>query len=143
MLADGRSLNEELVRNGFAWYYRDYAKDPVLERLEADARRERRGLWEISDPQAPWEFRKAGRTEATAATKPKPKEGKSPSPRYGPAKASAKVYICDSKGATSFHTSRTCSSLKRCKSEIKQVTLQAALEAGRQPDKVCVGSLPN
>lgn len=143
MLPDGRSLNEELVRNGFAWYYRDYAKDPVLEQLEADARQDRRGLWEMPEPIAPWDFRKERRSGTVASAKPKPKPAQAPTPRYGPAKAAAKVFICDSKGATSYHTSRTCSSLKRCKSEIKQIPLQAALDAGRQPDKVCVGSLPN
>jgi micrococcal nuclease len=143
LLPDGRSLNEEVVRNGYAWYYRDYAKDPVLERLEEDARQSGRGLWEMANPTAPWEFRKNRRSASANASPAKPKPAKQPAPRYGPAKAAALVFICDSKGATSYHTSRTCTSLKRCKSDIKRVALQTALDAGRRPDKVCVGSSPN
>lgn len=57
VLPDGRSLNRELVRNGYAWWYRRYSKDPVLQQLEEEARRERRGLWRDRKPIPPWEFR--------------------------------------------------------------------------------------
>jgi len=59
ILPDGRSLNRELVRNGYAWWYRRYSDDPVLQRLEEEARRERRGLWRDKNPTPPWEFRRA------------------------------------------------------------------------------------
>jgi len=46
LLPDGRSLNQELVRAGMAWWYRQYApKEMVLAQLEADARTAKRGLW--------------------------------------------------------------------------------------------------
>ncbi len=62
ILPDGRSLNRELVRAGLAWWYRQYAKhDGELERLEAQARRGRLGLWRDPDPIAPWEWRREGR----------------------------------------------------------------------------------
>lgn len=62
ILPDGRSLNRELVRSGLAWWYRDYArKDKELERLEREAREERRGLWADPDPTPPWLFRKNNR----------------------------------------------------------------------------------
>lgn len=61
VLPDGRSLNRELVRAGLAWWYRQYApRDAELERLEADARRERRGLWADPQPVPPWDWRRAG-----------------------------------------------------------------------------------
>jgi endonuclease YncB( thermonuclease family) len=56
-LPDGRSLNQELVRAGYAWWFRRYSADPVLARLEADARRARRGLWADPRPTPPWEYR--------------------------------------------------------------------------------------
>jgi endonuclease YncB( thermonuclease family) len=55
---DGQSLNQELVRAGYAWWFRRYSKDIVLAQLEEEARIAKRGLW--ADPHAvpPWEWRK-------------------------------------------------------------------------------------
>jgi endonuclease YncB( thermonuclease family) len=60
-LPDGRSLNQELVRNGYAWWFRKYSGDVRLASLEAEARQGRRGLWADQAPQAPWEYRLNGR----------------------------------------------------------------------------------
>jgi len=62
LLADGRSVNRELVRAGMAWWYRHYSKDSSYQTLEAEARDARRGLWADSNPAPPWEFRKAKRS---------------------------------------------------------------------------------
>lgn len=58
-LEDGRSLNRELVRSGYAWHYKKYSDDESIGELEVEAREARRGLW--SDPHAiaPWDFRRA------------------------------------------------------------------------------------
>jgi len=56
-LPDGRSLNQELVRAGFAWWFRKYSHDMRLARLEEEAREERRGLWADPAPEAPWNYR--------------------------------------------------------------------------------------
>jgi endonuclease YncB( thermonuclease family) len=61
VLADGRSLNQELVRAGYAWWFRRYSHDVGLARLEAEARQDRRGLWADLAPQAPWDYRLSGR----------------------------------------------------------------------------------
>src|SRR5262249_48224820 len=46
LLPDGRSLNQELVRAGLAWWYRQYAPhDTTLAQLESEARTAKRGLW--------------------------------------------------------------------------------------------------
>jgi endonuclease YncB( thermonuclease family) len=59
VLPDGRNLGQELVRAGYAWWYKQYApKETVLQQLEADARAEQRGLWADPHPIAPWEWRK-------------------------------------------------------------------------------------
>jgi len=58
-LPDGRNLNRELVRQGYAWWYKRYSNDKELRILEADARRARRGLWADPQPIPPWEFRKS------------------------------------------------------------------------------------
>ncbi len=58
LLPDGRSLNRELVKAGFAWWYWKYAPDgETLEQLEREARRTKRGLWAEPHAVAPWEWR--------------------------------------------------------------------------------------
>jgi len=57
-LPDGRSLNQELVKNGLAWWYEQYAKgDKTLQQLQEEARGARRGLWAEKNPVAPWTYR--------------------------------------------------------------------------------------
>jgi endonuclease YncB( thermonuclease family) len=59
ILPDGRSLNHELVRAGFAWWFERYApQSHDLRQLEAEARAARRGLWADPDPAPPWSYRK-------------------------------------------------------------------------------------
>ena len=56
ILPDGMNLNQELVKEGWCWWYRKYAPgDTVLERLEAAAREARKGLWADPQPVPPWE----------------------------------------------------------------------------------------
>jgi endonuclease YncB( thermonuclease family) len=57
LLPDGRSLSQELVRAGYAWWFWKYSRDDRLARLEEEARASRRGLWADSAPQAPWDYR--------------------------------------------------------------------------------------
>jgi micrococcal nuclease len=59
ILPDGMNLNQELVKQGWCWWYRKYAPgDTVLEGLEKDARDARKGLWADPQPVPPWEWRK-------------------------------------------------------------------------------------
>ncbi len=57
-LSDGRSLNRELVKAGFAWWYFKYSKDESLGELEKKARLAKRGLWRDPNPVPPWGWRK-------------------------------------------------------------------------------------
>ncbi len=57
ILPDGKNLNQELVRSGFAWWYKQYSRDESLGKLEADARAAQLGLWTDKDPMMPWEWR--------------------------------------------------------------------------------------
>ncbi len=57
ILPDGRCLNRELLRSGYAWWYRRYSSDKELEALESEARLGHRGLWAAADPIAPWDWR--------------------------------------------------------------------------------------
>jgi endonuclease YncB( thermonuclease family) len=58
ILPDGRHLNQEVIRAGYAWWSRRYSTDQRLAVLEAAARATRRGLWADPNPQPPWEWRK-------------------------------------------------------------------------------------
>ncbi len=58
ILPDGTSLNHNLVRAGYAWWYRRFSHDKELAALEAEAQYHNRGLWADSTSIAPWQFRK-------------------------------------------------------------------------------------
>jgi endonuclease YncB( thermonuclease family) len=58
VLPDGRSLNRELVRAGWAWRYKAHDKDNlVMTRLTVEAMEAKRGLWALPAPLAPWDHR--------------------------------------------------------------------------------------
>lgn len=69
---DSLSLSHELVKNGLAWHYIKFSKDKSLRQLENKARRDRLGLWQDSDPIAPWAWRDLeaeNRAKSTMQTK--------------------------------------------------------------------------
>ena len=57
----GRAIvNAEMIRQGFAWHYKQYNGDLELHQLEQEAREAKRGLWSDSQvPVAPWEWRRS------------------------------------------------------------------------------------
>ena len=57
LLPDGRSLNQELIKAGLAWWFRKYSKDLRFGDLERQARMAKRGLWIEQYPVGPWEWR--------------------------------------------------------------------------------------
>jgi micrococcal nuclease len=57
----GKSLNEELVKSGYAWVWDLYCKRPICDQwrlLQEQAWSDKKGLWSHPDPVAPWEFRR-------------------------------------------------------------------------------------
>jgi micrococcal nuclease len=62
LLQNGKNVNQELVKDGWCWWYRKYAPaNFVLEKLEKDARDSKNGLWVDPTPVPPWVYRKAKR----------------------------------------------------------------------------------
>ncbi len=58
ILPDHTSLSQNLVRAGYAWWYRQYApKDRTLAYAEADAKLDNVGIWSARYAQAPWDYR--------------------------------------------------------------------------------------
>ncbi len=57
-----KCLNAELVSNGLAWWYRQYApRETKLAAMEQQARSAKRGLWAAADAVAPWDWRRGKR----------------------------------------------------------------------------------
>lgn len=56
-LPDGRKINQELVKYGYAWWSRGEApSDTYLKRYFEEAQRKRLGIWSQPNPIPPWEF---------------------------------------------------------------------------------------
>ena len=56
-----RDINREMVTEGHAWLYRQYAKDRSLIRDEDRAIAKGYGLWGMPDPVEPWRWRQGER----------------------------------------------------------------------------------
>lgn len=54
----GKDLSEELIKNGLAWHYVHYSKDPKLASLEREAREAGLNIWSEKKPIPPWEYRR-------------------------------------------------------------------------------------
>ncbi len=60
-MADGRSLNEELLKNGLAWVHIYYCKEAICNKwygYEKRARQKRIGLWQDHSPVPPWVWKR-------------------------------------------------------------------------------------
>lgn len=62
VIRQGRDINFAQVEAGMAWHYKRYEREQSAEdreiyaASEQDARQARRGLWQESQPMAPWEW---------------------------------------------------------------------------------------
>lgn len=55
---NGVNINLLMVKEGYAWHFKKYSKDKSLVEAEADARKNKKGLWKEPAPIAPWDWRK-------------------------------------------------------------------------------------
>jgi endonuclease YncB( thermonuclease family) len=63
-LDDGRELNLEILKAGYAWHYKRYSKRQDYADAETSARAERLGLWVDKNPTPPWEWRRQRRNRS-------------------------------------------------------------------------------
>jgi micrococcal nuclease len=67
LVHEGQDVNLSMVEDGFAWWYREYAREQseidrgLYEAAEDRARRARAGLWRDPEPVPPWDWRKRKR----------------------------------------------------------------------------------
>lgn len=57
---NGSDVSAALIRAGMAWHCPRYTEDHDLTRAEADARKAKRGLWNLDRPTPPWLLRGVG-----------------------------------------------------------------------------------
>jgi endonuclease YncB( thermonuclease family) len=55
---NGLNVNAEMIRLGMAWEYSRFYNNKKLLALQAEAQQAPRGLWALTDPMPPWEWRK-------------------------------------------------------------------------------------
>lgn len=78
VLLDGRDINIEQVKAGFAWHYKKYSEEQPAEdrvtyaKAEEEARAAKRGLWQDPNPTPPGEWRAEAKAERWG---PPPPEG--------------------------------------------------------------------
>ena len=53
-----QNINLEMVKNGMAWVYPQYAKNPLYFQAQDFAQQQKIGLWRDPNPIAPYEWRK-------------------------------------------------------------------------------------
>ncbi len=64
---EGEYINHTMVKEGAAWWYKQYAsKDIDLQLAEEWARHEEEGLWNNDNPTAPWDYRHGTTTQSRA-----------------------------------------------------------------------------
>jgi len=128
-LPDGRSMNKELVKFGYAWHYKRYSDDAEYADLESKARLQGRGLWQYSDPVPPWIYRrddtvKVANYQGTFVTAPgkagEKKEriiigtGRKSGPVLAESSKKTEVVVCKEGGDNLYHRTHYCSELSNC-----------------------------
>lgn len=59
--SNGINVNEEMLRRGMVWHYKEFDKSTAWANLEQKARGTKTGLWQQPSPTPPWQFRKEKR----------------------------------------------------------------------------------
>lgn len=63
-----KNINLEMVKNGYAWAYREYMKNPIYLEEQKKAQKAKRGLWADAHPVYPPDFRKQSRNNKNNTT---------------------------------------------------------------------------
>ena len=125
VFAGKTAVNEEIIKNGFAWQYRKYCKAFFCSdwlKLEEQARNNRIGLWKDKNPIPPWEWRKGKRTSNAKSSNVVP----SGSSIYH---GNVKSHVFHGSGCQHYN----------CKNCVKVFrSVNEAVNAGYRPHKQCV-----
>jgi len=131
-LIDGKNLNREIVKAGYAWHFRKYSNDASLGQLEDEARSTRKGLWQDSRPIPPWEWRAAQSSgQGPGATNVEAVRVLSPSK---PANSGA-IYHGNTRSGVFHQASCKDYNCKNCLETL--TTREQALNSGYRPCGMC------
>lgn len=64
---DGMNINKQMVADGYAWAFIKYVRDRDYYRLQATARKNKKGLWQDPNPIYPAEYRRNQRKKRDTA----------------------------------------------------------------------------
>jgi micrococcal nuclease len=57
-----KHINMEMIKSGMAWHFKRYNKEASLASAEAEAKKDKKGLWAKESPVPPWDFRKENKS---------------------------------------------------------------------------------
>jgi micrococcal nuclease len=61
LFVDGQDINLLMVKGGFAWHFKRYLDDKKYAAAQENAKRNKSGLWALSNPVQPWNWRREER----------------------------------------------------------------------------------
>ncbi|MGB5105567.1 MAG: thermonuclease family protein [Candidatus Zixiibacteriota bacterium] len=126
--ADYQDVSLALVRAGLAWHYVEYSDDANLQFAEIEARETQAGIWSMSNPVAPWQFRHP--TAEATASDPVPSVSAT-------SKTEAEDGVVFVTATGKKYHSENCRYLAKSK---RAVTFISARAAGYLPCSVCGGN---
>ncbi len=134
---DGVNVNEEILRNGYAWRYTKYCKESFCSdwlNIEAQARSAGVGLWHDRAPLPPWEWRKSPQRTKVLVSNNKGRERQkraySESVNKGPLHGNRKSHVFHNKGCR-WYNCKNCT--------VNFGSVMEARKAGYRPCGKCGG----
>jgi endonuclease YncB( thermonuclease family) len=128
VLVNGRNVNEEVIRAGYAWQYRKYCQEAFCTgwlALEESARNSKLGLWHDKNPTPPWEWRKASK----GANTPTSLASSLPSSSSRSYHGNIKSHVLHSPGCQHYNCTNCTASFS---------SVDSALRAGYRVHEQCV-----
>lgn len=119
LYVNGKYINKELVKNGYAWHNKPHSIDAELAWAEIYARERKLGLWISDSPAPPWDFRRG------ILAKPSPTDGE------------FKVLVCTGEGKDRYYHKNYCAELLICHDNILVITRKQAEFLKMKPCKLC------
>jgi endonuclease YncB( thermonuclease family) len=130
VLPDGSNLNQQLLKEGLAWWYWEHSEDKVLKDIAEEAQDEKRGLWRDRHPIPPWVYRKIGKKQVPEVADFEPPKKLPATQTQGPIIGHRKSHIYQRPGCPGYGKVSGANA-------VQFSTVQEAEEAGYKIAKNC------